>query len=153
MPLTMTGVVTGTAQTGLTTPTYTLVADSAPTNNGRQSIVSTLGGTQTNVDVHSVSSPFTVSAFKPVKTAVAPVLVNGAVKNVTNNRYKIIARKGVKPLVGTAPLPAIFTLEFSVPGGADVADPEDLRACVSMLVGFLNLNSAAVGDLLVTGSL
>lgn len=55
MAFTLTSPITGAAQTGFTTPTYTHVSDVAPEANGRQVAVTALGGTQTNVIAHSVA--------------------------------------------------------------------------------------------------
>ena len=60
-----TSPVTGAAQTGLTTPTYTFVADVAPDANGKQVAVTALGGTQVGVTPHSVASPFTGTFVRP----------------------------------------------------------------------------------------
>jgi len=65
MTISYTNPVTGAAQTGLTSPTYTLVADIAPDVNGRQWAVSALGGTQTGVRTHSASDPFTITVMRP----------------------------------------------------------------------------------------
>lgn len=52
--------VTGGTQTGLTSPTYTLTADIAPSALGKQHAVTALGGTQTGVRTSSAADPFTV---------------------------------------------------------------------------------------------
>lgn len=89
--------VTGAAVSGLTNPTYTLVTDVAPSINGKQYAVSALGGTQTNVDINTVSKPFTMSFFRPAQLKVLPQAnpVTGIVKNVLFNIYKLIICKGV----------------------------------------------------------
>jgi hypothetical protein len=65
MSFTLTSPITGAAQTGLTAPTYTHTPDVAPAASGRQVAVTALGGTQTGVLAHTVSSPFTLTFFKP----------------------------------------------------------------------------------------
>lgn len=59
MSFTLTSPITGAAQTGFTSPTYTLTSDLAPDNNGKQVAVTALGGTQVGVTTHSVAAPFT----------------------------------------------------------------------------------------------
>jgi hypothetical protein len=47
MSISVTSPITGGAQTGLTSPTYTVVTDTAPPGNpGKQVAVTALGGTQ-----------------------------------------------------------------------------------------------------------
>lgn len=151
--ITMPASVTGSAQTGLTSPTYTLTADIPPSANGKQSAVTALGGTQTGVSVHSVAAPFTVSVFRPSQLAALgkPNPTTGVINSVPNNTYKVITRKGVLPLAGQAYVPAVFRTELSVPAGSDLADPANLRAALSAHIGFLNQLSAGIGDTTVNG--
>lgn len=147
--------VTGTAQTGLTTPTYTLTADQAPNNLGKQYAVTALGGTQTGVEAHSVSAPFTITMFRPAtfKQVGRVNPVTGALAQQPMNTWKIIARKGVIPLSGQAYQQLRATLSIEVPAGADLADPESVRAALSLLFGTLNSSSAAIGDTIIGGVL
>jgi hypothetical protein len=155
MTVNVTSPVTGSAQTGLTSPTYTLTADVAPDSNGRQYAVTALGGTQTGVVTHSVASPFTLTMWKPKNPRALgqPNVNTGVVVNVPNNTYKLICRKGVIPLAGQASRVAVFTLQMDVPAGADSADAEDIRAALSLLIGAASQVSAGMGDTLVSGIL
>lgn len=155
MSITSDGTITGQAQTGLTSPSYTTTADVAPTANGKQWAITALGGTQTGVDTHSVSKPFTVSAFKPasMRTLGTPNPVTGVVNSVPRNVYKIITRKGVLPLSGQPNQTMLITTSFEVPAGSDTVDPEDVRAAVSLHLGFMVENSAGIGDTLISGVL
>lgn len=155
MTINVSSPVTGSAQTGLTTPTYTLTADIAPDSNGRQWAVTSLGGTQAGVDAHSVAKPFTLTAWRPKspKTLSQPNINSGVIANVPNNTYKIIVRKGVLPLAGQANRTAVFTLQMDVPAGSDTADAEDIRAGLSLLIGAASQVSAGIGDTLVSGIL
>jgi len=65
MTVNITTPITGAAQTGLTSPTYTNVGMAGPDANVKQVAVTALGGTQTGVDVHSVARPFTISFWWP----------------------------------------------------------------------------------------
>lgn len=155
MTINITSPVTGTAQTGLTSPTYTLASDIAPTPNGKQQIVSALGGTQTGVAVHSVALPFSVSVFKPqvLKTLGQPNVNTGTISNIGKNSYKIITRKGVVSLVGQAPQICVITTEISVPAGADTNDLASIRAALSLHIGSLSQQSAGIGDTAGTGTI
>lgn len=155
MSLTLTSPVTGTAQTGLTSPTYTLSDDVAPGNNGRQYSVSALGGTQTNVDASSVSKPFTVTLVRPATFKQLGVVdpVTGVLRNVPKNTWDIITRKGVVPLSGQASQTMLIRTSISVPAGADVVEPEDIRAALSAHFGALSQASSAIGDAIINGTL
>lgn len=147
--------VPGGAQSGLVTPTYTLTADLAPNNLGKQYAVTALGGTQTGVEANSVSAPFTITMFRPaVFKQVGKVNpTTGVLAQQPMNTWKIIARKGVIPLAGQAYQTLRASLTIEVPAGSDMADPESIRAALSLLFGTLSSNSAAIGDTIVGGVL
>lgn len=151
--LDLTSPVTGSAQTGFTSPTYNLGTDTAPSNNGKQSYVSALGGTQVGVAVHSASVPFTITRFRPqqIKVLPSPNPVTGVIKNIPNNVYKVITRKGVVPYVGAAAIPMPITTSIPVPAGADTNDAASIRAAISLHIGALTQLSAALGDTCVSG--
>lgn len=155
MPFNPSSPVTGGAQTGLTSPTYTLTADTAPDANGKQYAVTALGGTQTGVSAHSVGSPFTVTLFRPKvpRTLGSPNPVTGVVGAVPKNTYKLITRKGVLPLAGQPSQTMIVTTTIEVPAGADTADPNSVRAALSQHFGVLANTSAGVGDTTINGVL
>jgi hypothetical protein len=154
MSFTLTTPITGGAQTGFTSPTYTIAADTAPTSAGKQYAVSAIGGTQTGVDAaSSPSKPFTITLSRPqVLRALSPVdPVTGVLRSVPRNSYVINVRKGVTPLAGQAPVVLLAKLTIDVPAGADLADAANVRAAMSLLVGSLNSISASMGDTLVSG--
>lgn len=155
MAFSVTSPVTGTPQTGLTSPTYTVVADSAPDNNGKQVYVSALGGTQPGVLAHSVAAPFTLSMFRPKTLKVlAPVNpVTGVLRNVPNNNYKLLTRKGVLPLAGQSYKTALIRTELEIPAGSDLADSLSLRAMISAHIGMLSQLSNEIGNTAVTGTI
>jgi hypothetical protein len=155
MSIAPTSPVTGSAQTGLTSPTYTLTSDTPPANNGKQYAVTALGGTQTGVDSHSVARPFTITAFRPQNLRVLgqPNPTTGRIADVPNNVYTIITRKGVTPLLGQPARIAIIESRISVPAGSDLADPANLRAMLSAHIGTLTQTSAGIGDTTVNGLL
>lgn len=153
MTVALSSPVTGSAQTGLTSPTYTLTTDVAPGNNGKQWAVTTLGGTQTGATAHSVASPFTISFWRPMimKILGQPNALTGVVSNVPVNQYKLITRKGVLPLAGQAFRTMVITSTIEVPAGADTADAVNIRAALSAHIGSLSQVSAGVGDTAISG--
>lgn len=153
MTISVTSPITGTAQTGLTTPTYTLTADTAPSANGKQWAVTALGGTQAGVSVHSVAAPFTVSCFRPAvfKQLGKANPTTGLIANVPNNVYKVITRKGVLPLAGQPYRTMLITTVVEVPAGSDLASPAEIRAALSAHLGALSQQSAGIGDTSVSG--
>lgn len=154
MSLTLTTPITGAAQTGFTAPTYTIVADTAPTSAGKQYAVTAIGGTQAGVDaLSSVSRPFTVTLQRPasLKTLGPVDPVTGALRSVPRNTFSVIGRKGVTPLAGQSPVVCLSKLTIDVPAGSDIADPANLRAAMSFLIGSLNQVSSGLGDTLISG--
>jgi hypothetical protein len=150
-----TSPVTGAAQTGLTSPTYTIVQDNAPDTNAKQYYVSALGGTQTGVLAHSVAAPFTLAMFRPrTFKYLAPVSpTTGVLRSVPVNTYKVITRKGVVPLAGQSFKNAVITTNLDIPAGADVADPLSLKAAIAAHIGLLSQISAGIGDTAINGVL
>jgi len=148
-----TSPITGAAQTGFTSPTYTHVADVAPDVNGKQVAVTALGGTQTGATIHSVASPFTITFVRPkvFKSLGKTNPVTGLLPSVPKNQFKVIVRKGVLPLAGQPYALMNISITMDIPAGADVADPANIRAAISAAIGALSQQSAGVGDTLVSG--
>jgi hypothetical protein len=156
LAINVTSPITGAAQTGLTSPTYTVTPDVAPPGNpGEQVAVTALGGTQAGVTAHSVASPFTINFTRPASPRVlgAPNPVTGVVSNVPNNTYKVITRKGVLPLAGQSFKVMNITTTIDVPAGADTADAANIRAALSAHFGAVAQQSAGIGDLTINGVL
>lgn len=154
MSLSVTSPVTGGAQTGFTSPTYTIAADTPPTSAGKQYAVTAIGGTQAGVDASSSPSrPFTITLSRPpvLRTLQAVDPVTGVLRSVPRNSYKILVRKGVTPLAGQAAANLFMTCTLDIPAGADTADAPNVRAALSLMIGSLNQISASIGDTLVTG--
>ena len=145
--------VTGGPQTGLTSPTYTIVSDTPPNSHSVQYAVTTLGGTQTGVEAHSVSLPFTLTMERPAQFRQLGVAnpVTGVISNVPMNVFKIRARKGVNIDASQSPKVASVEIKLSIPAGADTEDPESIRAMLSLAAGALWAESADVGDALIDG--
>lgn len=153
MSFALTSPITGTAQTGLTSPTYTHVADIAPDPSGKQVAVTALGGTQTGVTTHSMASPFTLTFFRPkaFRFLGKPNPTTGLVRDVPRNTFKLITRKGVLPLAGQPYQNMQITTIIDLPAGADTADSANVRAALSAHIGGLSQQSAGIGDSAVSG--
>lgn len=152
MTVNVTSPITGAAQTGLTSPTYTNVSMSGPDANVKQWAVTALGGTQTGVDVHSVSRPFTISVWWPKIARILPSLNSaGQLPSVPMNTYKVIVRKGLTPLSGQPSVTGVVTIEMAIPAGADTADAPNIRAMLSAAFGTISQQSAGIGDTTVSG--
>lgn len=147
--------VTGATSAVLTSPTFTLVADTAPTSLGKQFAVSALGGTQTGVTPHSVSSPFTSTMFRPavLKTLQPVNPANGALRSVPVNDYAVLTRKGVIPLAGQPARPLQIRTALAVPAGADVADPISIASAISHHIGLLAQIADEIRKTAITGTL
>lgn len=147
--------VTGAAVTGLTTPTYTLTADVPPAQNAKQYAITALGGTQTGVDTHSVSKPFTLTFFRPSVLRPMPAAnpLTGVVKQIPTNTYKLITRKGAVPGVNQVPIVARITTTIDIPAGSDTYEPEELKAMLSAHFGAGWANAAGIADTCLSGVL
>lgn len=148
--------IAGTAQTGFTTPGYNVTADTVPADMvGKQWAITGLTGTQAGVTAHSVASPFTITFTRPknlrVLAAVDPV--TGQLRGVARNTYGVMCRKGAVPLLGQAPVVALFKLNAEIPAGTDSASPSEIRAGASAIIGALSQVSSGWGDTLVSGIL
>nr|UJQ85170.1 MAG: hypothetical protein 2 [Leviviridae sp.] len=155
MSTTIPASITGAAQTGFTSPTYTTVVDTQPDFNAKQSYVSAAGGTQTGVTIHSVSSPFTLAFWKPkiMKMLGVPNPTTGVISSVPRNTYKCITRKGVTPAANQVAEVMVIRTEIDVPAGADTFDIANVRAALSAHIGLLSNQSAGLGDTAQTGTL
>lgn len=155
MTIALSTPVTGLAQTGLTSPTYTIVSDTPPDINGKQYAVITLGGTQTGVTVHTAASPFTATFFRPkvLRNYSIPNVATGVIKDVPNNTYTWLFRKGVVPLAGQAYRVAWLRMDHAIPAGSDTADAANIRAMVSFGYGCVSQQSSGMGDTLINGVL
>lgn len=153
MTVSISSPLTGATVTGLTSPTYTLATDTAPNINGKQWAVTALGGTQTGVDVNTVSKPFQLSFFRPPVLKTLPSInpVTGVIKNIPVNTYKLITRKGVQPALNQANQVARVTTIIEVPAGADTYEPEDLRAMLSAHIGALSQQASGIADTVISG--
>jgi len=147
--------VTGGAQTGLTSPTYTIASATAPVPNAKRYTVTALGGTQTGVGVHEISKPFDLTCYQPSQYKLLGSVnpVTGVVANIPNNTHAVVARRGVVPASGQAPRMCTVKIIMDTPAGAETYDAVNVRACLSLAIGAIWAQSSGFGDLAVTGTM
>lgn len=148
--LTTSGAAVGA---GFTTPTFTLVADLAPDVNSRQWYVSAKGGTQpSGVRVHSAGDPFTQTIRRvPYRALPARNLVTGNYPNVPMNRIEFLTRKSV--IIDSAGTRRVMNLRTvaEIPAGAEIYDPDNIKASVSAHEGTIGEETADLADSYITG--
>lgn len=143
---------TGGAQLGLTSPTYTYVADVSPEANSRQYVVTTLGGTQTNVRTSTAGDPFRVKLKREPYKAIPPKNpVTGAYGNIPLNRTEWLFQKGLKVDSAGAIRVGNLRVIAELPAGSEANDSINIQALVSFALGLLWEESSDVGETLVTG--
>lgn len=155
MAIAITSPVTGAGITGLTSPTYTLVADgAAPAGVTRSWYVSALGGTQTSVGTHTIASPFTISWKNPSTLAMPGVVdATGVYRGPSRrNSYVLTTRKGGKPVANQAERLNMVKTSFDVEAGVETADPAQLYAMLSLHIGALTQIANGIRDTLLTGA-
>lgn len=147
--------VTGAAVAGFTSPTYTLVTDTAPTPNGKQYAISAAGGTQVGVDVNTVSKPFTCTFFRPQVLRPLPAAnpVTGVIKSIPTNTYKLITRKGAMPAANQTPSVVRITTTIEVMAGCETYESEDVKAAISLHFGVGWAQASGIADTVITGVL
>jgi hypothetical protein len=158
MTVALTTPVTGGAQTGFTTPTYTIVADNPPNaSTGKQWNVTAVSGAGNTPRLHAISDPFTVTFERPglLKTLSGLISgVTGLYGTVPENVYTgCRVRKGVNIAANNIPRVMVLDFRARVPAGGDAFNPTDVRAGLSLFIGSLNQTSAGLGDTLTTGTL
>lgn len=152
MAITISSPITGSAQTGLTSPTYTVVVDQS-SDNTKQVAVTALGGTQTGVTTHSATNPFSLQIQKPkvFKTLGSANPGTGIIANVPVNTFRVVTKKGVMPASQQAPRLMTIDTSLHIVSGSDFYDPQNVRAAIAAHIGLLQQISAGLGDLTVTG--
>ncbi|DAD52402.1 coat protein [ssRNA phage SRR5466725_4] len=156
MSINVTSPITGSAQTGFTSPSWVVVPDTAPPGNpGEQVAVSSGTGTIAGVTFHSIASPFTINFTRAANLRVlgSPNPVTGVVSNVPKNSFTVVTRKGMLPLAGQPFQVGILRTEGQIPAGCDTTDPANVRALYSAHIGALNQQSAGMGDMAINGIL
>jgi len=148
--------ITGATVTGFTAPTYTITPDTAPNASSKQWAVTAIGGTQTGVDLHATSKPFTITVFKvasPKTLPSASASTGVIVGSIPVNKFRILVRKGAVPAANNAAIVNSAELIIRVGAGTDTYEPEDVKAMLSAMIGFLSSNSVGIGDTLLNNVL
>lgn len=157
MALNPSSPVTGSAITGFTAPTYTIVSDQAPDTFSKQWLVSALGGTQTGVTPQdSVANPFTITARRPKQLAIGPMsTLNGQlIGRAKRNKHSYILRKGGLVNTGSTQRDTLVgRLELNVPGGMEGAAAAEIKGAISAYFGFLHANADAIASAIILGSI
>lgn len=146
--------VTGATITGLTSPTYTLTADTAPSAVSKQYAVSALGGTQTGVVAHSISNPFTHTCFRPANFKVlGQPNPSGIVRSFPRNVFEVLTRKGMGVLLNQPIQTGLIRTTLSLPAGSDSYDVVSVKAAISAHIGLLWQIANGLSDTVNTGTL
>jgi hypothetical protein len=149
-----TSPITGADITGLTSPTYTHTADTPPAATAKQFAVTAVGGTQDGVSVHSISSPFTMTMFRPANFKVlGKPNAAGVIRSFPNNRFEVLTRKGVGVLANQPIQLATVRTVISIPAGSDVYDAVSIKAMLSSHIGLLTQIPQGTSDTVLTGTL
>lgn len=151
MSITLPTSVTGAAQAGFTSPTFTLAVGTYPGYNGRQNYVTNLGGTQTGVRVHSATDPFTMAVWTAPSFKAAPSTANTGAFPMNVSGFNI--RKGMLPSASIAAVVGTLDVKFRIPAGAESYDAPSIRALCSLGIAALTAISSGLGDTLVSGQL
>jgi hypothetical protein len=154
MSVSLTTPVVGATVTGFTSPTFTLTEDSAQKAYAKQWAVTALGGTQpSEVDVHSISNPFTVTVERPAnfRGVGQPNPVTGSLGVQPRNVFKVRIRKGMLPLSGQSDQISNCEIRIPIVAGADSADPENIRALFSVLGGVMYGNADSLAQATIDG--
>jgi hypothetical protein len=153
MTIVFTSPITGGAQTGFASPSFTVISDlSAPDARMNQVAVSAISG-MSGARTSSVSDPFTVS-YKPpaaLKQLPAPNAITGRYPQIPSNVHTFMFRKGVNYAANQSPLTAWAEVRIGIPAGSDSYDAVNVRALASMIEGAMAQFVAGLGDTLVTG--
>lgn len=146
--------INGAAISGLTSPTYTIVADTPPNASSKQFAVSALGGTQAGVIAHSLSAPFTLTCFRPasIKTLGSPNSA-GVIRSFPKNSFEVLTRKGVGVLANQPIQLATVRSTITMPAGSDTFDAVSVKAMISAHIGLLTQIAQGLTDTVLTGTL
>jgi hypothetical protein len=129
--------VVGAGVSGFTSPTYTYAVGQSPYPNSRYGTITAKGGTQpSGVTVHSASKPFAITSTQPQKIAVLPPLnSSGQLRNVPKNTYHVRVDMGLLCLAGQPYEIGSIDIEMKIPAGADLADPDNVKAMIICSAG------------------
>lgn len=152
MTISITSPVTGAAQGGLTSPTYTVTPDASTSLNSKLWVVTTLGGTQAGVRIHSPSDPFSIAAFRPnvFKRAITAIAGLASPKQ-PQNTTGFTVRKGLLASASATPQEGTVRVTIDVPAGSETYDAANVSAMISAAFGYATQQSSNLGDTVKTG--
>jgi len=148
-----TSPVTGATGSGFTSPTYTLTSALGPAPGSKRYIVTSLGGTQTNVRANSANDPFSVTAFLPQSYRGLVLGPNGEIRNVPYNRYNLAFQKGVYVVTGQPARPINARLIYDIPAGCETTDSSNIMALNCFIGGLLEQQANEWSETLIGGYL
>lgn len=142
MALVMSGVVTGAAVTGLTSPTFTLAVDTSVSMYGKKAVVDAIGGTQPGVLKHSLDSQFYIDVKRPSDYKKLGTInpVTGQLRDVPKNTFTVNLGKGTVPAMNQPAENFPIKIEFRIPAGSTTYSENDSKAALSLLIGWLLAN-------------
>lgn len=147
--------IDGTPQTGgFTSPKFVTTLDQKPDVSAVQvAVLSTTGTLPATVTMHTVSSPFTISYWRPKVFQILgrPDTLTGTINKVPTNKHKVITRKGVSIAAGQPARVVVIRTEIDVPAGAETIDIANVRAALSAHFGALSNLSSGIGDTVNNG--
>lgn len=144
--------VSGGPQTGFVTPTYTFVSEAAPDVNGKQYVVTAVGGTQAGVTTSTVSAPNRFTWWRPrsFKAASGYNPTTQRYDKVPMNVHKLVTAKAAS-VSAAQTVTNLATTTFEVGAVSETYDAANVRALVAEHIGVLYANSAGIGDTLTSG--
>lgn len=146
--------IAGSAITGFTSPTMTLVGDGASSSLARRHVVSAYGGTVGSARANSVAYPFNVEFRKPATVNRVPAAnpLTGVRPSIPLNSWVLRTQKGGDAASGS-PVLAQARTYLDIPAGMETQSPDDLKALLSFHVGLLVEELNDILDSLQTGTL
>jgi hypothetical protein len=115
-------------------------------------VVTSLGGTQTDVRANTAGDPFLVRLRKfPYRNLPARNPVNGSYGSIPRNKFEMLFVKGVKVDTAGLVVPMDVRITATTPAGAELNDAANIRALWSFIIGLLTEESADIGDSHISG--
>jgi hypothetical protein len=154
MAISLSNVTGVTGVSGSANPTWTVAADTPPAGvRGKQWTVTTLGGTQTGVEVNIVGNPFTITFESPSAPKGPPATSSstGQPISVPRNTTRVLIRKGVEVVSGYR-FPMEVDIAIRVPCGAEQQDAESVSAGINFAASALYQIVSGLRDTLISGS-
>lgn len=150
-----TSPVTGSAiASKLTSPTYTITKSSFPDTNGVAYNVTALGGTQTDVTVHSQDTVFSTWFTWPkvIKTFIGSVQTLVGVLRVPKNRFVRTTKKAVAVNGVGGVSEILISTSYEIPAGAGTFGSAQVAAAISLHQGSCAADAEGIYNACVLGT-